>query len=230
MAALLQPLHDRVRRAVVARGGAPGPVGDPVGRAEGPDPDRVLVLGSGPASGLGAATQQDALPGLLPRSLAARTGRGAVVEVRGAQHARLADVPELVAGARLPRFDALILVVGMVDAASGAGVRRWSRALQRQLDALQDDGARDALILLTGVPPASSVTARRPLGIPLADHRIRGINRRLQDLARTRSSTAYVALPTPSPAEPVGGAAWYHRCAEAYAAALAPGLDAQHRV
>lgn len=221
--------RSRVHRRLLARSAAALPTGEPVRTAAGPDPDRVLVIGSGPVGGAGTTSHDDALPGLLSRALAARTCRGAVVEARGMPHARLADLPALVGGAQLQRFDALVLVVGMADAATGAGVRRWTRDLQHRLDVLQRDGARDAVVLLTRIPPIASVLGRPGLDALLADARVSRMNRALERLARARPAAALMPLPVPCAEAPVGSPAWYGRCAEALADALAPLLAKQHR-
>ena len=46
------------------------------GTVAGPDPLRLLVLGDSTAAGVGADTQDDALPGNLARELSARTEIG----------------------------------------------------------------------------------------------------------------------------------------------------------
>src|SRR4051812_7382892 len=49
--------------------------------APGLDPDRVLVVGSGPAAGWGVRSHELGLPGQLARRLAAATGRGSDVDI-----------------------------------------------------------------------------------------------------------------------------------------------------
>ncbi|MFD1721277.1 hypothetical protein [Amnibacterium endophyticum] len=205
------------------------PEGEPLSEASGPDPDRVLVVGSGPVTGAGARRHDDALPGTIARALADRTGHGAVVEARGAQRLRLHDLPALLQGARLQRFDAMVLVIGLFDAMDGAGLRAWSRELHRQLDAMQRDGARGAVVLLTTVPPVSSVARRRTLAVALADRRVRRVNRVLSRAATDRPATGRVALPAPEADAPIASAAWYERCGTAVAEALAPLLAAQRQ-
>lgn len=183
----------------------------------GDDPDRVLIVGGGPAAGPGAPDHDAALPGTLARALAARTGRGAVVEARGLHLAVLQDVPALVQGSELRRFDALIVFIGLEDGTTGVPLRHWRRGLLALVDDLGDVGARDAVVLLARIPPASSIGVYRGPVVVLADLRIRRMNRIIEQAARRRERVHALALMTPGPGAPAGSPQWYERCGETVA-------------
>lgn len=226
---LLRPWMRAMAEAALPADLHPLPSGEPVVRVDGPDPDRVLVVGGGPAAGVGASSHAAALPGVLARALVERTGRGAVVECRAAPRVRLAELGALLEGAQLQRFDALVLVVGMLDAARGDGVRDWERRLRRHLDAVQHDGARGAAVVLSRIPPASSVLPYRGPAAVEADRQARRMNRVLARAARQRAWTAVADQPVPDGDAPFGSGAWYERSGAAYARVLAPLLAAQPR-
>lgn len=98
-----------------------------IGRVEGPDPLRLLVLGDSTAAGVGAATQDEALPGNLARELSARTGRGVQWRAAGRNGATARDlVSDYLDGATAEPFDVVFLSIGANDA---LGLRpRWAFA------------------------------------------------------------------------------------------------------
>lgn len=221
MNALLRPL---MRSWATARSAAAGPAvlpaGEPVVAVEGPDPDRVLIVGGSPAAGVGATDHGAALPGALARRLGARTGRGAVVEARGRPWAQLDELPAMVRGAQLQRFDALVVLIGMQDGVLGVPQGRWRRALAAFVDDLHRDGARDAVVVLVQCPPASSTPTYRGAPALLADRTIRGYNRAITGLARQRDGLLTTPLPVPHAAGPAGSGPWYERCGDELAAVL----------
>lgn len=98
-----------------------------IGRVDGPDPLRLLVLGDSTAAGVGAATQDEALPGNLARELSARTGHGVQWRAAGRNGATARDlVSDYLDGATAEPFDVVFLSIGANDA---LGLRpRWAFA------------------------------------------------------------------------------------------------------
>jgi len=97
------------------------------GELEGPEPLRLLVLGDSTAAGVGAETQDAALPGNLARELAARTGRGVVWRAVGRNGATSHDlVTDYLGDAVSEPVDIVFLSIGANDA---LGLRpRWAFA------------------------------------------------------------------------------------------------------
>ncbi len=111
------------------------------GTLDGPDPLRLLVLGDSTAAGVGASTQDDALPGNLARGLAARSGRGVQWAAVGRNGATARDlITDYLDTAVAQRWDVVFLSVGANDA---LGLR--TRA----------GFARDIRVILTGLTAAS---------------------------------------------------------------------------
>ena len=83
----------------------------------GPDPVRVLVLGDSTAAGVGALTQQEALPGWVAHEIAERFGRGSDWRAVGESGATAKDVlaRHMAAATALP-FDLAVLSIGANDA------------------------------------------------------------------------------------------------------------------
>jgi len=95
------------------------------GTLAGPDPLRLLVLGDSTAAGVGADTQDEALPGNLARELAARSGRGVEWRAIGRNGATSRDlVTDYLDDATAESFDVVMLSIGANDA---LGLRpRWA--------------------------------------------------------------------------------------------------------
>ncbi|MBF4600399.1 GAF domain-containing protein [Frigoribacterium sp. VKM Ac-1396] len=114
--------------------------------APGTDPDRVLIVGDGAATGRGVRTHELGLPGHLARSLTALTGRATDVDivVDGRMTAR--QGPASLVGVDLARFDAVVLSFGANEALALIDVDAW----RDDLSALLDDVA--------GRAPAATTT------------------------------------------------------------------------
>ncbi len=83
----------------------------------GPDPIRLLLLGDSTIAGVGAATQQDGLPGNLARELGTRLKRGVEWRAVGESGATSRDLIERFVGDAVSApFDLAFLSVGANDA------------------------------------------------------------------------------------------------------------------
>lgn len=123
------------------------------GTVDGPDPIRLLVLGDSTAAGVGADTQDDALPGNLARELAQRTGRGVAWRAVGRNGATTRDiVTDYLDDATGADYDIAFLTVGANDA---LGLRpRWAfgRDLRTIIARLR---AVSPLVLMSSLPAFS---------------------------------------------------------------------------
>src|SRR5690349_20946050 len=95
------------------------------GALPGADPIRLLVIGDSTAAGVGADTQQDALPGNLARELHERTGRGVEWRAVGENGATSRDlIQRYLDDATTDSYDVVFVSVGANDA---LGLRpRWA--------------------------------------------------------------------------------------------------------
>lgn len=101
------------------------------GRIEGPNPIRLIVMGDSTAAGVGAATQDEALPGHLGRELAARTGRGVHWRATGENGA---DAHEFIVGylddALAEPWDLAFVSLGANDALGLRSRRAFARDIR----------------------------------------------------------------------------------------------------
>ena len=122
------------------------------GTLDGPDPLRILVLGDSTAAGVGAATQEDALPGNLARAFYDHWGRGSTWNAVGENGATARDVVEsYLAAATAEEYDLVFLSIGANDALtirSRGAFARDTRIILRRLRAANPN----ALILVSSLP------------------------------------------------------------------------------
>ena len=131
----------------------PKPTDAPHAHASGPDPDRVLLYGSGPSVGYGVLSNDIALPGQLARTLSAVTGRGVDVDVTAHSdvmaHIALAELR----GLDLWRYDAIVLTIGVRDALVLTPLRKWRAALTELFAYLDSELPVHTKIFVIAVPP-----------------------------------------------------------------------------
>jgi hypothetical protein len=104
----------------------------PFGAGAGVDPDRVLVVGAGPAVGWGVSSHALALPGRVSRRLARRTGRGSHVAALAEPTHRLPAIRAALDTVFLENWDVVVVTLGAADAVTLRSPRAWAR----ELDAL----------------------------------------------------------------------------------------------
>ena len=89
---------------------APRPYDEPQAYVEGPDLNRVLIFGSGPAVGWGVLTHEIALPGSLARALKLRTGRGVRIELIADTRITVRTALPILRTMDLSEFDEVVVV------------------------------------------------------------------------------------------------------------------------
>jgi lysophospholipase L1-like esterase len=112
----------------------------------------LLVLGDSTAAGVGASTQQEALPGRLADALNERTGRGIRWRAVGKNGATAGDIVATFLDEALSEpADLLFLSVGANDAMQMRGAGAFVRDVRRILDAFE---ARNpgAFVLMSSLP------------------------------------------------------------------------------
>jgi hypothetical protein len=162
------------------------------GTVEGPDPDRIAVVGEIGMISLGVRTHQIALPAFLARHHATRTGRGVVWSMAPLPGSRLREAPAVIAAAEgdLARADAVVLLTGITDVLRVTSARAWSRQMRDAIDALRARVPQDAWILVADIPPLDNAgSLSRPARVAAGIH-AQALNRHtrevIQGLARTR--------------------------------------------
>jgi hypothetical protein len=153
---MIEMLLRPVARAFLSRVQAeldhvPRPTDPPQYHAPGPDPDRVLIFGNGPAIGFGVRTQELALPGQVGRLLAAQTGRGADIDLVARRRTSVEIAAPLIARLRPGRYDGVVVVIGATDAAAFLSVRRWRAAMRDLLEELTRRASVGSPIVVLGI-------------------------------------------------------------------------------
>jgi hypothetical protein len=171
---------DRIReRSDASRGRLVLPSDVPTVAVPGPDPFRVLLIGSGPAAGVGVDSHSDALTGALARQLSERSGRGSVVDSLGIAHSRVSDLPGVLSAVPPGGFDAVVVAAGMMEAVDMTSNASWERWLLAVLEMVQARFGSNVPIVVSGMPaPTGAILAG-------AGRRGRFIDRRAIDLNRT---------------------------------------------
>jgi lysophospholipase L1-like esterase len=167
------------------------------GSLEGDRPLRLLVLGDSTAAGVGADSQDDALPGSLARQIDERLGRGTQWRSIGANGATSRHILERFIGeATGESYDLVFLTIGANDALALRSRIAFARDVRRIVDRLRESSP-DALILVSLLPRFDRFTSlANPLRWNLALHAAS-----LDDAARNavRGMNRVFAVPKPPP-------------------------------
>lgn len=121
----------------------------------GPDPIRLLVVGDSTAAGVGADTQDEALPGHLSRELASRSGRGVHWRAIGENGVDAREfIDRYLAEATRDPWDVVFVTLGANDALGLRSRGAFARDLARILDSVRT-ASPDAVILVSSLPAFS---------------------------------------------------------------------------
>lgn len=120
--------------------------------APGTDPDRVLLVGDGVATGRGVRTHELGLPGHLARSLSALTGRATDVDIVVDGRMTVRQGPAAVAEIDLARFDAIVLSFGANEALSLIDVATWADDLSALLTDIASRAPTATTTYVLGIP------------------------------------------------------------------------------
>ncbi|GAA4666470.1 SGNH/GDSL hydrolase family protein [Frondihabitans cladoniiphilus] len=172
----------------------PQPDDAPQAHAPGPDPDRVLVFGNGPAGGFGVRSHDLALPGQLSRAIAARTGRGATVDFLGKASSSTADVIPYLDDHPLWRYDAVVVVIGNTDAIHLTPLPQYRDYVERIVGRLLEATPATTQIVLMEIPPVSVIpTFHGVLGF-FGDRHAPQLNAIAREVAATSDRVAFAPV------------------------------------
>jgi lysophospholipase L1-like esterase len=173
------------------------------------------VLGDSTAAGVGAATQDEALPGHLGRQLAARTGRGVHWRAVGENGADARELIERYLDDAASRsYDFVFLSVGANDALGIRSRGAFARDIRYLLARLRA-ASPDALILVSSLPAFFRFELLpQPLKYNLYLH-----SRSLEDAARAivaRTPGAHMSPPPPPYTDGFFASDLFHPSAQGY--------------
>lgn len=148
----------------------PRPSDFPQAHSDGPDADRVLLYGSGRVVGWGRTTHSEALAGSLASALSDMTMRGADVDVIAFPELTVADARRSLLGAKLWRFDVIVINIGLLDALLLRGDSEWRDGLTSLLADIRTSGAPNTRIVVLGIDPVDSISAYQGAHAVAAQH------------------------------------------------------------
>ena len=221
-AALIRLLASLVDRRLAA---IPRPTDAPAGHSTGVDPDRILVLGSGPASGWGVRSNDLALPGQLARELSRRTLRGTDVDLMTERQMTVADCVEAIAPVDLQGYDAIVVTLGIVDAMRHTSRSAWRHSMDALIVELTQKTGPTTRVLIAGIESIRTMPVYLWRG-RIADRRARQLNDITRSLVAERLDVGFLELPAEYiPQRQNGAPGMYQHWAELIAVDLAPSLD-----
>ena len=175
---------------------------------EGPDADRVLVFGSGPAVGWGVESQQLALPGNLGAVLSDLTARGVVVDIVADAELTIATSIAKLEELKLWRYEAIVILFGLGDVVDGTAKRAWQRDLRATISFVLNNTSRDSSVFLAGLQPQrTSATYDNWFGGLAASH-IESMNTQTAEICATFDRVHFVPLSTAARPPAENYAAW----------------------
>lgn len=185
------------------------------GELPGPRPVRLLVLGDSTASGVGADTQAEALPGNLARAIRRRFDRGTTWESIGRNGATARDIiTDYLDEAEGRVYDLVFLTIGANDALALRSRRAFSRDVTEIVDRMRASSP-SALVLVSLMPRFDRFASlRNPVRWNLALHAAS-----LDDGARRAVASRFgvFSIPKPDPYTPEFWASdGFHPSAEGY--------------
>ena len=182
----------RSRRKLLHEVPRPNPVGQLT--IDGPDADRILVIGSGLALGLGVDSHDEALAGCLGRSLADLTGRGADVDILTDATMTVNTIGDYLRKVTLRRYDAVVLSLGINESLALMGDRAWKRDLQVVVDTLTAAIAPSARVFVVAVHSIRSIPVYNSRLGGLAEEQAASLNAASAALCSTTERAIFVPL------------------------------------
>jgi hypothetical protein len=128
------------------------PTGEPVARARGVQPARLLLIGDAPAAGYGVATHELSVAGHTARALSALIGRGVEVQIYAYPQLTVQKVTRYLKETDrddFDRYDAIILMLCAADALKLTSPGVWRRQLQLSLALLEQRSAAPTFVTTT---------------------------------------------------------------------------------
>lgn len=198
------------------------PTGPLTVRAPGPDPDRILLIGSGIAMGYGMKTHELALGGGLARQLSTLTGRGTRVDINTHENMTTDYLLDHVDARRLREVDAIVLTPGGFEALLLYPAAAWRREIDRGFRELARRSPASTRVFIVGLPPVTTLVSLPPLMGLLARFTSHQLNEQLHQACEANPIATFIPF---APTEPVGTTGT-GRTYERWSAIIAPPIAA----
>ncbi|WP_341951918.1 GAF domain-containing protein [Salinibacterium sp. TMP30] len=174
------------------------PADEPRAEAVGPDPDRVLLLGSGKSAGFGVHTHELGLGGHLARELAALTKRGCSVDIVSDPTMSATDIGVVIGWARLDKFDALVLTLGGADTIRMRSLFAWRREVRALLDTIEEIGGGTLRSFILGIAPADGLLSLPAPLLRIVNVNIAYFNTMTERMCAERPGVTFVPVTPPA--------------------------------
>lgn len=205
----------------------PSPVDSPTVAVAGDDPDRILLIGNGPAHGWGVTTHELSLTGHLAREVHRCTGRPASVHFIGHEMMNVTSATAWLGDHDLKRYDVIVVMVGLNDAARLTPEGSWREEMTTLLDALCQRSKWATKIIVTGIQPVRSIGPFNSyLGGIAGKHAVR-LNTVTAEVVSGRDGTTFFPLEAVvfAPGRPFGSTDTYRQRALTLMSQLVPALQ-----
>ncbi|MFJ2354795.1 GAF domain-containing protein [Frigoribacterium sp. NPDC087798] len=209
----------------------PSPRGRPTYRADSPDPDTVLLIGTGPTHGFGVTSHEQALTGQIAKETSKSTGRACSVDYIGDEMMNAGSARSWIGDHDLSLYDTVVVMLGLNDAVMLTPLEGWQRDVTTLVTDLTRRVHPTARIMLVGVQPVRSVTRfDNPFG-SVADRHAARMNEITERIAAQHPSASYFRLPPGElqPGRPHGCETMYRQWGAVVADRVAPTLDVVRR-
>ncbi|QAV69407.1 hypothetical protein ESZ53_02500 [Salinibacterium sp. UTAS2018] len=203
--------------------GYPRPKDAAMVRAEGPNPHKVVLCGSGIVIGYGVASHELALGGSFARALTSRTQRGTQVITVTAPGLQAKSARKRLTPRVLDDADIVILSFGTLEILSLTPPKLWGNQLEALVtDVLEKSSTNTRIFLVDcNTPKMSTFTATYQRRMA---HTANGFNDQLQSIARAHDRVHRIEFgPAAEDAENIEGRSRYQE----WAASLVPAVVAQ---
>ncbi|CAN5151322.1 hypothetical protein BH09ACT5_BH09ACT5_07860 [soil metagenome] len=228
--AIVRPAAERwLRRSRTSWRTLPLPTGPAAARTDGPDPDRILLFGSGIAMGYGVKSHDLALAGQLARQVSDLTRRGVQIDVVASEHTTVENALNSLSTSRLRELDAIVATPGGLERLLLMPVSIWRRRVESLLDQFSASAPASLRVLFVAVPELSKVVRMPWLLGTLADASARALNRALEAACAARPFAEFVPFRPVQQAGREGTGRTYSHWASLIAPSVARALDAHAR-
>jgi hypothetical protein len=178
----------------------PQPTDEPFVFTPGRDPDRLLLIGSGPAVGYGVLSHQLGLPGHLVRQLTALTGHPTELEVFARPDLTAASCLNALSAIDLLTLDGIVMLIGANETFALMPVAPWKRHYLRLLDYIEQASSPDLQTFVIAIPPMPAIAAYPHWLARIWDRHSRLLNDAMVKGAREHHRATFVPF-TPLPAQ-----------------------------
>ncbi len=208
----------------------PVPSGPPLASSAGPDPDRILLFGSGIAMGYGMKTHDLALAGHLARQVSDITLRGVQVDVVTGEHLTVDNTLKNLTVSRLRELDVVIATPGTLEKLLLMPVPVWRSRIEFLLDHFAENAPASLRVLFVAVPELSKIVRMPRLLGWAADRSARALNQALEASCAARPYVDFVPFRPTERSGRDGTGRTYQHWASLIAPRVALALDQHQKV